>query len=90
MEFLIELLLDLFVEGSIEALSNKKLPKWIKYILAFIIILLFLTLTIGLIVLGIILLNDSILGGMFLIIIGIVLLMFSISKFAKVKKQMNN
>jgi len=41
MEFLIEELLNLIFEGSIEISSNKKVSKWIRYPLIVIIILFF-------------------------------------------------
>ena len=90
MEYLIEFLLDLIIEGSIELLPNEKIPKWIRCILAFIIILFFLTITIGLIVIGTMVLKESILGGIFIIIVGVILLICSIVKFIKVKNKMNN
>ena len=52
MDLLIEIILELILEGSIEISSNKKVPKWIRYPLIFIITALFLTIIIGILFLG--------------------------------------
>ena len=41
MEFIIECILELLLEGSIEVLPNKKISKWIRYPLAIFVILFF-------------------------------------------------
>lgn len=82
MEFLIEFVLEILFEGSMELSTNKKIPKWIRYIFMVLIILLFLTVTIGLIVLGLLFINKEPLA-LFFIIIGTVLLILSIIKIKK-------
>lgn len=77
MEFIVELLL----EGSIEISSNKKISKWIRYPL---IVLFFLSVICLILFLGISLFNKNILGGLFVIDIGIILLILSMVKFRKV------
>ena len=74
MEDLIEILLDLINNGSIEMFHNKKVPKWIRIIISVIIV----SIIIGLMVLGIILIKESIFGGTILFIVGIILLVLSI------------
>ena len=84
MEFIFELIAELILEGSIEISSNKKISKWIRYPLIFLIVLFFLT-VIGLILfLGICLFNKNILGSLFIIAIGIIFLILSIVKFRKI------
>lgn len=87
MDFIIELLLDLTFEGSIEISKNKKVPKWIRYPLIFIISLFMLTILVGLLILGFLILEDNPLFGIFMIIIGIVLSTMAINKFIKTKKE---
>lgn len=84
MDFLIEILLELVFEGSIEISSNKKVPKWIRYP-AIIFISLFLGVVIfGLIGTGIyVIVNGNIPVGTMILIIGLVLLTFTIIDFRK-------
>lgn len=83
MEFLIELVLDLFVEGGIEVSSNKKISKWIRYPIIALLILFFSVVILGMIILGIVLLRESLLGGTLIILIGLVFLIMFIYKFRK-------
>lgn len=82
MDDLIEILLELIIDGCIELLPNKKVPKWIRIISS----LIFMSIIIGIIVLGIILLKESILGGTILLAVGIILLVGSIIKIRKYMK----
>ena len=80
MDEIIEILLELIVEGGIEISGNKKISKWIRYPIITIIIL-FFTLIIGLFFfLGISILNENIQGGIIAILIGIILLVLGIIK----------
>lgn len=81
MDELIEIALDLIIDGGLEISSNKKISKWIRYPIIALISLFFLTVTIGLLVLGILILKQTILGGIFIIIISIILIISSIIKF---------
>lgn len=81
MEYIFEFILDLALEIGMEASTNKRVPKWVRYILITIISLLFIF-VIGIIFFtGIIILNKNFLAGLFFIIIGIILLIASIIKF---------
>ena len=87
MELLFEILFELIVEGSTEVAKNKKISKWIRYpIIA--ILSLFIISIIGLITsIGIILLfrndiNQRIAGLLFLIF-GVVLIVSAIIKIKK-------
>lgn len=82
MDDLIEILIELVLEGSHELLKSKKVPKWIRYIIA----LIFISIIIGLIVLGIILLKESIIGGIIIIGAGLFLLVGIIIKIIKYLK----
>lgn len=84
MEFLIELLLDLIIEGSIEISSNKKVSKFIRYPLIVLIILFFTLFILGLMLLGVIILKENIYFGIFLLIIVLILLISGINKFKNI------
>lgn len=82
MEYIIEFILDLVFESSVE-ISKSKVPKYIRYSLIVIIVLFFIV-VIGLIFLvGILSLKENIFLGIFFILVGILLLLMSIIKFKK-------
>ena len=76
MDDFIELILELIIDGSIESLPNKKIPKILRIIIALIPI----CFLIGLIILGILLLRDSVLFGSLIIGIAALLLLALIFK----------
>ena len=76
MDDFIELILELIIDGSIESLPNKKIPKILRIIIALIPI----SFLIGLIILGILLLRDSVLFGSLIIGIAALLLLALIFK----------
>ena len=84
MEFLIEILLDLLLEGSIEISSDKKISKFIRYPLIVVIILFFAVVIFGILILGIASLNENIYLGLLLIIISLIMLISAIIKFRKI------
>lgn len=81
MEDIIELILDLILEGSIEISKNKKLPKWIRYPLIGLITLFFSFIIILIFTLGIMISNESALLGMFIIIISFIFFIMGVLKF---------
>lgn len=87
MDDLIELLLELLeVLGIVvddELLNNKKIPKWIRYI----IMLVLISIVIGVIVFGIVILKTSIIGGIIIISISIFLLVCTIIKIKNYLKK---
>lgn len=83
MEFVIELLLELIFEGSIELSSNRKVPKWIRYPLIVLIVLIFTVLIVGMFIIGIFILDETILCGVFFVGLSIFFLVGSIIKFKK-------
>lgn len=80
MDFLIELILDLILEGSIELSSNKKVPKWIRYILIAFIILFFVSVCLLLLLVDLFILKENILIGVGVLILIIIFIFFGIRK----------
>lgn len=83
MEFIIELILELLLEGSIEVSSNRKVSKWIRYPLIIFITTIFSGVILLIIFLGLSLLNDWFLAGIIFLIIGIVMFGSAVIKFKK-------
>ncbi len=84
MDYLIEFLVELILEGTLEASKSKKIPKTIRYFLIGIISLFFI-LIIGMIILtGILYIKENVMGALFLIILGIIMLILSIVKFRQI------
>lgn len=83
MDVLFEIILELIFEGGIEISSNKKISKWIRYPLIFIIALFFMAIIFLLIFIGIKILKSSLLVGIVCIALGISFLIGSVLKFRK-------
>ena len=93
MDDLIEFILELLLEGGIELSSNKKITKWIRYPLIFIISILFLLVVALIFYLGIWIYKESIALSIAFIILSVAMLYGSINKFKKIyleKKENNN
>lgn len=84
MELLFEIILDLILEGSIEASLSKKVPKIIRYLLIVLICLFFIIVILGLFIVGISFLDKNIYASLFMICISVVMLITAIYKFKKV------
>ncbi len=83
MEYIFEFILELVFEGIIEVSKRNKIPKYIRYPLIGIILLFFIA-VIGLVIFtGIILLNENIVLGILLIVMGVLFLIKSAIKFRK-------
>ncbi len=83
METIFEFILELLLEGSIEISKSRKIPKYIRYPLIGLLSLFFLA-VLGLIfVAGILVLKESLLGGIFLILLGAFLLVMAVLKLWK-------
>lgn len=80
MDDIIEFILELILEGMLELSSNKKVPKWIRYPLSFILILLVSIIIIGLIVLAMYTSKENILISIIFIVSSIALLLGVIKK----------
>ena len=83
MEFLIEFLAELILEGSMEISEDEKMPKWLRYICLTIVTLFFGAITIGLFILGVYVGKENIYLGLFFILIAFTLLISGIVKFEK-------
>ncbi len=84
MEDLFEFIVELIIEGSIEASKSSKVPKCIRYPLIVIIILFFIAVISLILFAGIISLKDNILLGILFILIGLFMLIMSVLKFRKI------
>ena len=81
MEFIFEFVFELLFEGGMEVTSNRKISKWIRYPILVIFALIFIAI-IGLIMfMGIASLKNTIIGGIFIIGLGIFMLVSCIIKF---------
>jgi len=87
MDFLIELIGEIFIEGLFELATNKKVPKIIRYPLLTLFILLYLALVGLLILLGIRLYFDSKLASFVLFGLAIGLLIITIVSIRKKMKE---
>lgn len=93
MDDLLEFILELILEGGIELSSNKKVTKWIRYPLIFIISILFLAIIALIFWLGIWIHKESIALSIAFIILSISMLVGGINKFKKMyleKKEQND
>ena len=94
MDFIFELVFELLFEGGMEVTSNRKISKWVRYPLLALFALVFIGI-IGLIIfMGISSLKNSIIGGIFIIGLGVFFLVASILKFRQFciyeKSNLNN
>ena len=87
MDFLIELIGEIFIEGLFELATNKKVPKLIRYPLLTLFILLYLALVGLLILLGIRLYFDNKLASFILLGLAIGLLVITIVSIRKKMKE---
>ena len=93
MDDLIEFILELLLEGGVYLSSNKKVTKFIRYPLIFIISILFLLVVALIFYLGIWIYKESIALSIAFIILSVAMLYGSINKFKKIyleKKENNN
>lgn len=88
MEFLIELILDLFLDGTLEILPNKKIPKWVRYTLGSIAFALIGAVMLAIFVVGALLMPDMLWAGILFEVVGVVFLVAFIRKCIKIKKQL--
>lgn len=84
MDFIIELVIELLLEGSIEISSNKKVSRWIRYPLILFIVTLFAGIILLMLYLSFSLLNKNALAAFLILIISLFLLISAIIKFKKI------
>ena len=84
MEDIIELILELILEGGMEASRSSKIPKPIRFLITALIVLFFIAVIGFIFGVGIISLNnDNIPAGIFLILMGAVTAVLSVIKFIR-------
>lgn len=83
MDFIIELVIELLLEGSIEISSNKRVSRWIRYPLIVFIVTLFAGIILLVFYLSFSLLNKNVLVAILILIISLFLLISAIIKFKK-------
>lgn len=87
MDDLIEFFIELLIDGSIEISKSKKVPKWIRYPIIIVLILLFSLIFLLLIYFGLSLLKESIIFGSIILLITFILLVSGIKKIKKIYKE---
>lgn len=90
MDFVFELISELFLEGIIGIASNSKINNGIRYPIITIVILFFIAVIFGLIYLGAISLTNSLIGGIFIILLALALLSARIYKFIQFYSRKKN
>lgn len=80
MDEILEFLIDIVLEGSIEGAKSKKVPMFLRVILCIIVVVIFSIVLFLFFALGIKSLETSILMGLFLIGIGLMLLIVGLRK----------
>ena len=82
-----DLLLELLLEGGIEASKDRRIPKPIRYVLIVLIALFFIAVFGLLIWMGILACRKTLLGGGIVILFGLLLLVWSAIQFRRVYVQ---
>lgn len=90
MDYIIELVIELLLEGSIEISSNKKVSKWIRYPLILFIVTIFIGIILLMFYLGFSLLNKNALVAILILIISLFMLISAIIKFKKLYIEKRN
>jgi len=91
MELILEVLLELILEGTIEISKSKKVPNIVRYPLIIFIILLFIGVLLVIFFTGIFVYQKiNKICGILLIIIGIIMLVSSVIKFKKIYFKKDN
>ena len=83
MELLVEILIDLIFEGTIELSANKKVPRLIRYLLILIISLFFLAIIGVILIIGLSLYSKNKISSIIIILLSILILIASIITFKK-------
>lgn len=81
MELMIELLVELILEGTFELSQTKKTPNWLRYPLIIIVMLIFIGVSAIIILTGYLSLKEIPLLGIILIILGVAFIIYCIRKF---------
>ena len=87
LEVVIEFFLELVVGEGVELQTNPKVPKWLRITLGIMTLLVSSVIIVGCIVLGVLVLKETLPGGIAMIFLGVLLLVCGIWKLLKMKKQ---
>lgn len=83
MDFVVELVVELLMEGSVSTIHNPKISKWIRYPILFLLIIVYSIVVFGIGILGISLMPKHWQIGVFLFTISIVLFLASAYRYKK-------
>ena len=84
MEFLIELIMELVFEGTLELSTSRKIPNWIRYPLIALIGLLFAAFIGLILLLGLLILQHTWYFGVLLLAFGMIFTFCAVRKFRRV------
>jgi len=87
MDFLIELIGDILIEGSFELGTNKKVSKWIRYPILTLLIIFYSVIILGILFIGINSINENFWLSIFLIVVSLVLF---IGTIIAIKRKLNS
>lgn len=87
MDFLIELIGDILIEGSFELATSKRISKWIRYPILSILIIFYSVIILGILFIGINSINENFWLSIFLIVVSLLLFIGTI--FA-IKRKLNS
>ena len=93
MDIIIECIIELILDGSIEIVSNRRVNKWIRYPILVTLILFFSLVIFGIFYLGILMYEEYKLLSLIIIILSLILLISGIVKFkneCQKEKQIRN
>lgn len=83
MDFLIEFIGEIVLEGLIEIGSSSKVPKWIRFLVLSVVVLFYVLLIGGLLFAGIKVISKDLISGLIILLIDLFLLVISIFAFKK-------
>jgi len=81
LEILVEFLLEIVVDSGVDAVSSKKRSSWGKLIIAILAAIICFVIIIGIIIFGFMTLDESVIGGAMIIIVGVFLLIAAVKNF---------
>lgn len=87
MDFLIELIGEILIEGSFELGTNKKISKWIRYPILTLLIIFYSVIILGILFIGINSINENFWLSIFLM--GVALILF-IGTIVAIKRKLNS
>lgn len=86
MDFILEMICEVLLEGTLEVAGSRKVPLWIRIPLIILFGLFFGFIIICILILGLKILKENVLGGMALIIIDVIMIVGLGRYFIKFKR----